>query len=412
VGSLSEFLTSSSISRIYHDHPDEPECVRVAEIDDEIVGGLVYRREGLRIGPAIVPYAYLKEVSGESGPQAFRRTGEHGLFDRLLTDAMADLARRHVPLAFAHGELALYTRHGFVPCFYHPRVTIPVKKAKNLPSSLRVRGVMSVDGPALQRLMGMNRRERPMFFATGVPDFHHFVVEGPNRKVEGFFSLSVDPESTWQPKVFVPEVEVRSREAAMTVLRHCADKASEIGLRTLHFSLGRDHPFATACVQHGGYFTLRGPTRDATRDEEMIFVASLAEALRALQALLSKRMNPASDRDPEWDFTIDMEGDRAALRCEGGKITVGPVEDESYFVGHTVRIPRWAMTQLLLGYRTVEDFPASVVRSQRGRLARLFPRTWPLSLCDHDLWELALRKRDPRYEPEVLKKVRSLRFPW
>ena len=149
MGSLAELLTHSSIPRIYGDHPDEPECVRIAEADGEIVGGLVYRRDGLRIGSAVLPYAYIKEISGESGPGAFRRTGEHGLFDRLLTDALADLTRRDVPMAFAHGELALYTRHGFVPCFYHPRVTIPVKKAKRLPSTLRVRGVMSVDGPAL-----------------------------------------------------------------------------------------------------------------------------------------------------------------------------------------------------------------------------------------------------------------------
>jgi hypothetical protein len=409
---LSKLLTSSSVASIYRDHPDEPECVRVAESDGELVGGLVYRRDGLRIGSAIVPYAYVKEVSGEAGPGAFRRTGEHGLFDRLLNDTIADLARRRVPVAFAHGELALYTRHGFVPCFYHPRVTIPVKKAKLLPSTLRVRGVMSVDGPALQRLMTANRRERPMFFATGVPDFHHYVVEGPNRRVDGYFSLSVDPESTWQPKVFVPEVEVRSREAAMTVLRHCAEQAVEIGLRTLHFSLGRDHPFAAACVQHGGYFTLRGPTRDATRDEEMICIASLSETLKALQGLLTARMEPVRERDPEWEFAIDMEGERASIRSEGGKVSVRPEEDESYFVGHTVRIPRWAMTQLVMGYRSIVDLPNSVVRSQRGRLARLFPRTWPLSLCDHDLWELALRKKDPRYEPSVLNKVRSLRFPW
>jgi len=205
---LGEFLSSSSVVDVYRQHPDEPECVRVAMREDELVGGLVYRRDILRLETAEIPFAFLREVTGESGPDAFRFTGEHALFDRLLGDALADLARRHVPLAFVHGELALFTRHGFVPSFYHPRVSIPVKKARQLPSPFRIRGVMSVDAPAIQRLMSANRRERPMFFATGVPNFHHYVVEGPNRRVEGYFSLSVDPESEWHPRVFVPEVEV------------------------------------------------------------------------------------------------------------------------------------------------------------------------------------------------------------
>jgi hypothetical protein len=413
VRSLGEILSSSSLLDIYHGHPREPECVRVAVQEDDVVGGLVYRREILHLASARIPYAYLWEVSGESGPSSFRKTGEHALFDRLLADALMDLARRKVPFSFVHGELALFTRHGYVPCFYHPRASIPVKKAALLPELHRVRGVMSVDGPAIQRLMAEHRSERPLFFATGVPDFHHFVVEAPNRKVEGYFSLSVDPESTSHPTVFVPEVEVRTREAAMTVLRHCANHGSEVGLRTLHFAVGRDHPLAMACIQHGGAWHIRGPTHDASRDEEMIRIVVLAEALRAMQGELTDRLRAAGERgDDEWEFLLDMEGDRALLRWRDGRFTAHTVPDEPEDGLPVVRVPRWAMTQMLLGYRTVRDLPVSVVRSQRGRLARLFRRTWPLSLCDHDLWELALRRKDPRYAPDLLRKVRTLRFAW
>jgi hypothetical protein len=409
VKGLEGLLVSPGLVELYRDHPQEPECVRVAVREDDLVGGLAYRRSVLRIDAAGLALAYLREVSGESGKTAFRRTGEYELFDRLLGDTLDDLGRRDVPLAFAHGELALFTRHGFVPCFYHPRVSIPVKKAHALPSVHRIRNVMSADAAAIRRLMATNRRERPQFFATGVPDFHHYVVEGPGRRLEGYFSLAVDPDSDWHPKVFVPEVEVRSRGAAVTILRHCAEHAVGIGLRMLHFPLGRDHPFAVACVQHGGYFQLRGPTRDVTRDEEMIRITNLHAALRAMEGVLGDRLSAEDGEDENWELTLDMDGERASILVEKGKVTVEGDEIEH---GPVIKIPRWAMTQLLLGYRTAREVPASALRSHRGRLSRLFPRRWPLSLCDHDLWETALRKKDDRYAPEVLKQIRTMRFPW
>ena len=94
------------------------------------------------------------------------------------------------------------------------------------------------------------------------------------------------------------------------------------------------------------------------------------------------------------------------------KVTAVAGEEASADGRVVIRLPRWAMTHLVMGYRSADDLPSTILRTHRRRLSYLFPRTWPLSLCDHDLWQLALRKKDLRYEGDVLRKVRSLRFPW
>ena len=43
--------------------------------------------------------------------------------------------------------------------------------------------------------------------------------------------------------------------------------------------------------------------------------------------------------------------------------------------------------------------------------AALFPRTWPLSLCDHDLWDPSLRDPD-KYCGDALAQIRKLRYPF
>src|SRR5690606_15779214 len=110
------------------------------------------------------------------------------------------------------------------------------------------------------------------------PHFHHFAVEGKGRKVHGYFSMSVSDEPG-RPKVFVPEVEVEDREAAETILAHAAPFAREKGMRALHFPLAAEHPFARSCLDLGGYFQLRGTTRDITLDEEMVRVIDVRETL-------------------------------------------------------------------------------------------------------------------------------------
>ena len=89
------------------------------------------------------------ESGGEDGRNLFRTTGDDSLFVLLIEEFLGYLWGRRYPIAFVHGELALFPNHGFVPCFYHPRVYLSTDVAMSLPARYRVRHLKSDDLPAI-----------------------------------------------------------------------------------------------------------------------------------------------------------------------------------------------------------------------------------------------------------------------
>lgn len=408
VARATTILTSPGVREIAESQADEPGSVRLLERDGEVAGALVHRREEWDLDGATLRVARVWECTGEAGVNAFRRTGRRDEFDALVEDWLEYLAGAGYHLAFTHGELALWPVHGFFPCFWHPRVYVPTAKALRCKGPYTVRGLMTKDAAAIRRLMERNRHLRPRVFATGVPNFHHYTVEGPGRRVFGYFSMAVS-EGDERPGVFIPEVEVENREAAETILAHAAPFAEERGMRALHFPVAADHPFAAACLDLGGYFQLRGTTRDITLDEEMVRVVDVRGSLEALREVFTTRaaMNGAPS-EPK-DFVLAVGRERVPLRFDPKGLRV---RDESQSAP-VVRITRWAFTQLLLGYHSPRDLRRGVIKPAAGvqLLTPLFPRTWPLSLCDHDLWDPSLR--DPeKYVPAALAEIRKLRYPF
>ena len=124
---------------------------------------------------------------------------------------------------------------------------------------------------------------------------------------------------------------------------------------------------------------------------------------------LAKRLSEAQLEDVPESVLFDVEGEKAALRrTENGLEVVYEIEPAL-----TVRLPRWAFTQLLMGYRTPFDLRQGTVQPVRAMplLTALFPKTWPISLCDHDLWDPTLRDPD-KYSKDALREIRKLRYPF
>jgi hypothetical protein len=400
-------LTLGGVEKIAKDQRDEPGSIQLLIRDDEAVGALVHKRHEWRLGEARLRVAYLWECTGESGEGAFRRTGDRGDFDDLVEGWCLHLREAGYHLAFTHGEMALWPVHGFYPTFYHPRVYIPTAKALKLRAIYKVRAIKTTDARPMMQMMERNRDLRPRVFATGVPHFHHYAVEGPKRRIYGYFSMGVSDGGNGVPPVFIPEVEVVNRSAATTILAHVAPFARDKGVRAIHFPLAAAHPFSGVCLDLGGYFQLRGTTRDLTLDEEMIRIVDVRRLLEALKDDLAERLGTEGFGDVEKDFTLDVEGERVPIRLSGGRLEcVDSVDSDA-----EVQIARWALTQMVMGYRTADELPGGVL-TPAGAIdlfAALFPKTWPLSLCDHDLWDPSLRDPD-KYCPEAMAQIRKLRY--
>lgn len=377
-------------------YPDERGCTRILEIDGEAMAAVLFAPAPIQVRGRAVRCARLVEVPGEDGRPHFRETGDRELFDFLIEELMGYLWARGYPLAYAHGELALFPQHGFVPCFLHPRVYVDVEAAVSLPSPYRVRLLKSDDIRRIPALKAQHADSKPVVYASGVPRFHHFSVEDPQREVRGCFGLHVDRDSDWLPRVFAPEVEAEDRAAAESIVRHCALKAKEIGEKEIHFALAPTHPVARVCLEIGGRASLIAASGDAAKSEEMLAMVERAALVRALAL-------PPIPRET----AIRTERGTFLLRAEEGATALVPTAAPP---ADAIGIPDWAFTQLVAGYRAAEEIDAAMPDDARAALAAVFPKCWPYSVPDPDLWD----DIPPRHKLSKAARahVASIELPW
>jgi hypothetical protein len=401
------FLQTPRVREVVEAHPEERGCVRLCEADDELVGALLIDPSPVRIRDVDVRCARIHETSGEDGRGIFRDNGDDELFVYLIEEFLGYLWARRYPIAYAHGELALYPAHGFVPCFYHPRVYVDTAAAKDLPAPYRIRHLKSDDVARVLSLRQRSRRWKPVVFSTGVPLFHHFCIEGPGREILGCFSLETNGESTWTPPFFSPEADVADRPAACTLLQHCATKANELGIEEIHFPLGPGHPVARLCLELGGRAALKGASLDPILDEEMIHVVDPAWLIAALAPAFERRIKEVGARRLRAAFNLATGKGQWRFAVEKGHVELRRLDERP---ASGVEIPHWALVQLLVGYRGVDEIEAEIPQKVREVLGLLLPKVWPYSMCDPDHWE----KVEPPtpYGKAVRDVVARVRLPW
>lgn len=401
-------LSSPAIKRLAEEQLDEPGSVRLLIRDGQPVGAIVHRREEWEVGSSRLKVARVWECSGEFDEQAFRRTGKRDVFDALVEDWLFSLRQDGYHLAYAHGELALWPRHDFVPSFFHARVMVPVARALTLKARHRVRPLRRSDSRQVAKLMRSNRRHRPQVFATGVPNFNHYVVEARNKRIRGYFSLGL-LDGPRQPRVFLPEVETEDRAVAETILAFAAPHGRKHGVTALSFPLAADHPFARVCIDLGGYHQIRGATRDVTLDEEMVRVIDVRSVFESMESDFALRLAEAGVSGEPRELTLVVGSERVPLVLDPKGIRPLDHTDSKTVVS----LPRWAFTQLVMGYRTGADLPPETVSPNGAArlLDTLFPKTWPLSLCDHDLWDPSFK--DPeKYSPAAREELKRVHLPY
>ncbi len=403
-----EFLKSQRVREIAEGHPEERGAVRLCEVDDEIIAAILIDPTPLRVRETNIRCARLVETGGLDGRAEFRATGSRELFVLTIEEALGYIWIKRYPIAYAHGELAMFPAHGFVPCFYHPRVYVDVAAALALPMPYRVRHLKSEDIAAVQRLRSSNRDLKPTVFAAGVPPFHHFCVEDPKRKIQGYLSLRIKPESTWRPMLFAPEVEVCDRDAAYTVLRHCAEKAQEAGLTEMHFPLAAQHPVARICLELGGRAVIKGASSRSEVDEEMIHVVDPVRLFEAFEPYFQRRLAKAGALESVARIPLSSAGSAWMLRIDGGRVYLDELTQRPT---DCIDLPRWAFAQLVTGYRSMDEIDVEVDPEHRAMLDMLLPKTHPYSLPNPDVWNDAATPPDP-YSAEALKVVSQTKLPW
>jgi len=373
---------------------------------------------GSAVMRAVRPREMCCEAQGVPHPEFVR--GFEGCF-KMARD-------RGCPLAVVHGSQFDHAFCGLVPCFYHPVASLPSAVAKAVTTSARVREVRdekeAQDGwqaflrdPYAAKIGGMS----PM------PMTH--VIE-LNGAPEGFLSMQKD----WFGKTVFPSMTISTRDAALTALKLVAEntEGDETRVQESHMTWT-----TKAILALGGKYLLRPACNVVGLDNEMVAIIDLASLTQTLAGEFQSRAAHALPADVNAALSFEMQEQTVGFTAINGMLEISSERQKVHRL-----LPRWLVTRLLMGYYSGQDIldmgaipwdrgdgitpdkPELDMRrfelpeAETALFSKLFPKLWPCSIPDPDVWPWVLGLEHPLYQHDEAKsaemkaRIDSLRFPW
>jgi len=417
-------------------HFQSPEDAEQAGIyvvgeDGEVEGAGYFNETELTVGSTVLravrPGEMGAEADGVPDP-AFVRSFR----------ACFKLAReRGIHVAVIHGSQFDHAFCGFVPCFYYPVVTLPCDQAAGIVTRAETCEASDEQAEAGRRayLHDPYAPNLSAYIGGGVP---HVIRQ--DGAVVGYVRVNrnFSPADRYgMPLGYVTDITVQTREAALAVIRLARGLvqqggAEEICLMQSHMTL-----ITRTMLSLGGKYLLRGSCPFVGLDAEMVAVIDLIGLTRDMEREFAGRLENSGARDLQAAFSFEMGGHIAAF-VNGPDRLKATTEKQSVHL----RLPRWVLTRLYMGYYSGEDVLAmgpipwdrtdgkkpddpnldnrvlDMPEAEATLFAALFPRLWPTSMPDPDVWPWVIGEPHPRYQGEEHKTaemkaaIDALSFPW
>jgi len=403
----------------------------------EVVSAGYYDEMLYGIGSTVLPVARPREMAGEDvndvDDPAFHDflKGYQGCFKMAQERGRA--------LALVHGAQYQHAFCGFVPSFYYPVATLPCEVAKSLRTSAVIRQARD-EGEAEAGREAQLRDPHATKMSAGIGGGPVHAVE-EDGLVTGYLSVNPGWEARathWRmPFGQVSNFALKTREAALAVLKLAGEMADQAGIQEVIVMESHRTRLTQTLLSLGGTYRLRSACDLPGLDAEMAAVIDLPRLTGELRDEFEGRLFASPARDVEAALSLGAEGVTVGFRSLGGRLAV--VEEEQAV--HRL-LPRWVLTRLYMGYYSGEDVlnlgPLPWDRSDgrnpdapdldMGVLAlpepeaalfrALFPKLWPCSIPDPDVWPWVLGEPHPAYQHEDAKTpamkahIDGLRFPW
>ena len=396
---------------------------------DRVEGAGYFNETELGVGSTVLravrPYEMGGEAEGVPDP-AFVRSFR-GCFK---------LAREHgLHLAVVHGSMFDHAFCGFVPCFYYPVVTLPVAAAKRIVTHATMEKAddEQAERARLAYLRDPYVPKMSAFIGGGVP---HAVTE--DGEVTGYARVVrnyVPAEHFMMPFGHVCDVTVQTREAALAVIRLAAELGEKVGDEEVCFMQSHMTMLTQTMLSLGGTYVLRKSCDQAGLDAEMVAIIDLAGLTRDLQGEFQSRLESSPVGDAA--FSMEMAGMTVGFVVRSGRLDIVDKKQKVHR-----KLPRWIVTRLVMGYYSGDDVltmgplpwdrsdgktpddpkldnrPLELPHREAALFRALFPKLWPTSLPDPDVWPWVIGKPHPKYQgeehktPEMKAQIDALRFPW
>jgi hypothetical protein len=169
----------------------------------------------------------------------------------------------------------------------------------------------------------------------------------------------------------------------------------------------------------------------------MVAIIDLVGLTQDLQGEFQSRLNDSPAHDMDGCFSLEMSGTTVGFVVNSGRVEIVTQKQKIHRI-----LPRWVVTRLYMGYYSGEDVLAMgpipydrsdwrnpddpdldmkelhLPENEAALFKALFPKMWPCSCPDPDVWPWVIGTEGPRYQHEDLKTpemkalIDALRFPW
>jgi RNA polymerase sigma factor (sigma-70 family) len=387
-----------------------------------------YDETRLGVGSTILDAVRPREMANESAgvPDPVFVKGVHGCF------AMA--RQKGHTVSVVHGSMYDHAFCGYVPCFYYPVATLPVEQAQAVTTSATI--VEASDEEAAEAREAYLRDPYAPKLTAYVGGGAPHVVKESGRIAGSLLVNAGFRRAEWydMPIGYVCDVTVRTREAALAVIRLAAELAEKDGGDEVCLMYSHMTPLTQAVLSLGGTYVLRPSCPLVGLDAEMVAIVDLPALTEQLRDEFQARIAACSVKDAA--LSIEMAGQTVGFLAKAGKLDVVARKQKVHRV-----LPRWLVTRLVMGYQSGQDAlamgpipfdrtdgkspddakldmkPLELPEPEAALFAALFPKMWPTSLPDPDVWPWVIGQEYPRHRAvplsaETKAAIAALHFPW
>jgi hypothetical protein len=385
----------------------------------------------LCIGSTVVPAVRPREMGVEADGVP------HPAFVKGF-EACFRLAREQgVHVSAVHGSQYDHAFVGFVPCFYYPVATLPCAVARAVETSATIEEADEQQAETARRAWLTDPWAPKMSAYLGDGEPHVVRQDG---RVVGYVRVNrafVPADHCGMPFGHVTDVTVRRRDAAMAVLCLAAELTEKAGDENICLMQSHKTLITQTMLHLGGTYVLRGSCDWVGLDAEMVAILDLPGLTKELAGEFEGRFRTSAAREADAAFSIEMGGQTVGFVAEGGRLRIAGRKQKLHRP-----LPRWVVTRLYMGYYCGEEVlamgplpwdrsdgtapddpdldnrPLELPAPEAALLAALFPKLWPCSWPDPDVWPWVIGLEHPHYQgernktPEMKAQIDALRFPW
>ncbi|MFT5365589.1 MAG: putative acetyltransferase [Candidatus Latescibacterota bacterium] len=336
--------------------------------DDDNASRLWIVEKTMRIGSTKVKFG---GIAGVGTKQEHRMKG----YASVVLDASTELMQeRGYDMGMLYGIRNFYHRFGYGVVFPVPRLFVKTENLLCAESVLKVRAMIKTDGAAVLKLY--NRLNTTRNATVVRPTKWSYFELSPGFKKPGKAVVAEDSRgriqgyATWcarDEQFLVSEIGCTGAVAFAALAKALGQRAKRAGVDQVIFDLPADDPFIDLCVPYGCERRIVYPNNS----DAMGRIIHLRPLMEKLVPEFSKRVTDAGYVGQDV-LNIETDIGSVGLGVHRGRVRVTDGDKSN------VKIPQLILTQLVMGYRDIDDVMGETgVRSPKKALPLLrvlFPK--------------------------------------